>query len=932
MAMRNGRPAALTAAFALLLPATAAAQTVILEGRISGAEGAPIGAAVVAATGVETGEQRTVVTRGTGEFRILGLSPGTYRIAASAAGYAARQRVIELFVGQRALLHLELEPAVVALAPLVADAERTGLREFAHPSVSTTVQEREIRHLPLSTRNAMDLAALAPGIRSYRPLGGQTMPSAGPLRGERFVNFYIDGVQLKNYYDGNLLGFPQLGTPLPADALREFRVHLHTYDPAFTHGASYVIDAVSHRGTNRFESSVFGMLQHRAFVAGNAFLEERPNFTAADFRRHQGGLTLRGPIVRDRLFYAASYELSSTVNYVSVVPPRPAADPSRWDAHAGVFPTPNSNHTALVRLTSTPTRSHTLEAIATLRHMETQTMFGAAVARESAVADENTVGTLNLRHRWLAAADAANELSLQVVGWSNRGRALYPQPVQLHPGLRIGAPAPAFSLDERHVRVVNRSTLAVDGRGGSHVFDVGAEVSRVSISNFFPNLKLGTFDFRGAPVAGIAVGARNPDSDSDALTRARGWSVGLWVGDQWRPLSRLTLNLGVRYDADLGLMNNEMRMPWVEDAGLASLPELQGYLNHGDRASDLNNFSPRVALSWDVAGDGSTMLRGGYGIMHDRVPAFVSFQEQRDAYWRTYVFVAPGTTDPDVLRQRVREGEGRHVSLTLLSNTLEAPQNRQWSLGLARRITRALALNVDFVRQDVSKLFAALNLNWQDLSVTPPRRALSQDHGDIGVWDDFARARYRALLTQLTWQPSPELRVNVAYTLGDARAEWDVANQAVPAAAADRFYVMQRISGDERHRVVTSGLLPLPFGTRLSLVATMASPRPYLATTGVDANRNGAVFDDWLDERRYRLPANEWRNWYRVVDMRLSQHVPVGRMQITAHAEAFNLFNAQNYSAYDGSRNSAAGENLRFGQPSGVFGTRQLQLGLRADF
>jgi hypothetical protein len=143
---------------------------------------------------------------------------------------------------------------------------------------------------------------------------------------------------------------------------------------------------------------------------------------------------------------------------------------------------------------------------------------------------------------------------------------------------------------------------------------------------------------------------------------------------------------------------------------------------------------------------------------------------------------------------------------------------------------------------------------------------------------------------------------------------------------------MQRITGDERHRIVVSGFAPLLLGARLSLIATAASPRPYLTIVGVDLNRNGFPFDDWIDARRYRMPDGSWRNWYRVVDVRLSRDVTFHRARMTAMVEAFNVFNTENYASFDGTLRSEAGDNQRFGRPSGVFGTRQLQLGARVAF
>jgi hypothetical protein len=780
----------------------------------------------------------------------------------------------------------------------------------------------------------MDLAGLVAGIRAFRPLGGQSLPAAGPLRGERFINVYLDGLPLKNLYDGNLVGFPHLGSPLPAEALREFRVYLHSYDPGHAHGASYVISAVTQRGSNELHGSTFGFLQHRSFVAGNEFLAERPNFTTADFRRTHGGMTLRGPLVRNRLFHAASYELSSTVNYVAVVPPRPAADPGRWDGYAGVFAAPNRNHTGLLRLTWLPDAAHTFDAIASGRHQTAETMFGGIIAREGAVEDAHAVATLNVRHRWLPTPRLANELNVQLVDWSNRGRALHPGPTSIHPGLRIGAPAPDFRIDERQVRIVDRLTHVIDGRLGTHTLSVGVEAARVSLRNFFPLRRDGMFEFQPDRVdATIALGTLHPDSDRDALTRLAGWTAAGWIGDEWRPTPSLTVNLGVRYDVELGLMNNGLAVPWAEDPELASLPQLQRYLNRGDRRSDLNNVSPRLSFSWEPFTPGRTALRGGFGIMHDRIPGFIALQEQRDTRWRSYFFRDAGTTDPAALRARVRAGEGVLTEFTLLANDMEVPQSRQWSLGFGHVFAPALALNVDVLHQSVRNLFAELNLNWLDQSSTPPRRALSDAYGNIVVWDDFARARHRALLTQLTWQPRPDARINAAYTLGDARADWDVANQAVPADVAAEFYVLQRISGDERHRLVLSGFAPLPLAARISAVVTAASPRPYRANDGRDVNGNGVRFDDWIGDRRYLMPSNAWRNWYRVVDLRLVRDFRVrNAARLSALLEVYNLFNTENYSTFDGTRRTEAGDNLRFQLPTGVFGTRLLQLGARLDF
>jgi hypothetical protein len=278
-------------------------------------------------------------------------------------------------------------------------------------------------------------------------------------------------------------------------------------------------------------------------------------------------------------------------------------------------------------------------------------------------------------------------------------------------------------------------------------------------------------------------------------------------------------------------------------------------------------------------------------------------------------------------------GEGI-PSFALIANDMEAPENRQWSLGLGHEITPTLSFNIDYADQHVRNLFAEMNLNWSDASETPSRRALSSRYGDIIVWDDFARARYRALLSRVTWQPRPTLRLNLAHTLGYAEAEWDAANQSVPAAMAEQFYVMQRTTGDERHRFVLSGVVPLPLGATLSIIATAASPRPFTAVVGQDVNLNNVLFDDWIDGRRVLTPPDTWRNWYRVVDVRLAHTIALSRgVRASLIAEAFNIFNTENVSTFNGDQRTPGGEdNPRFRQPDGVFGTRQIQIGTRIAF
>lgn len=921
---------------------------ITLEGRVVSVHAGPLANVQVTAQGVSTGERRVVTTGVMGVFRILGLSPGRYHVATSILGFKPLAHTVELVIGQRGQITFTLEPTVLELTPLEVTAERAPSVEIQRMSVSTPILEQEIKQLPLNARNVMDLTALAPGIKAFKQATGRAvsgptgraLPIVGALRGERFLNFYIDGLELKSLYNSGIAGFPELGSPLPVGALKEFRVYLNPYDVEYAGAAAYLITAVTQRGTNEAEGDVFGFFQNGSLVASTDFLRSIPNSDRTEFQRQQFGFNVRGPVRENRLFYAASYELMNKRDLIAVIPGKPVIDPGYWDQYAGTFAAPDRNHTGVVRLTYTPSDESAFDATWTARHQSNEGLFGGDLSHDAAAVSRRTVHTVGLRHRWLLTPRFLNELSLQFLGASETGGALFSGPHLRYQTLQIGRPESTFDLDEKHLRLINRMTRTVDGFHGSHLLKAGVEVARVSAAHLFPIFSNGSFRFANETdslpnLAIIGVGFFNPESNRDALAKLDGWVTGLYLGDEWRPTPSLTLNFGLRYDAEINTLNNDFTVPWAADPEIGERPELQPFLNRGNRKNDLDNVSPRFSFSWNVADNGRTFVRGGFGIIYDRHFGFIGFSERRHASWRTYAFINPGTADVDVLRQRVLSGAvATPPSFEVLSLDMEAPANRQWSVGLGQQITPALSLNIDFIHQDIRNLPALVNLNWLDQSQSQARRVFSPNYGEIRVWDDFARARNRALLAQLSYQPNTVSRLTLAYTLGDAKADWDVANQSVPAGAAGQFYTMQRTSGDERHRAVLSGVVSLPFDFMLSTITTLASPRPYKAQVGQDLNANDFFEDDWIDGKRYVEPANRWRNWYRVIDLRFAKTFHfAGAKRGEIMADAYNLLNTENYASYYNQQTDRSGQaNPSFGHPNDIFATRELQIGARVHF
>jgi len=922
------------ASCAVMLSRPALAQnTITLEGSVKG-DGTPVAAAQITVTNVATRETARTLTRATGEFRILGLFSGQYTVNVKAIGFRQRTDTVDLAIGQRARLEFALEKGAAELEAQTVTAERVKQVEVQRMSVSAPVMKEEIENLPFSSRGVMNLAGIAPGIKTYAPQSGRTLPSGGAAPDLRFFNVYMDGVEMKSLFNGNIVGLGQTGSPLPQEGLEQFRVYVNPYDAEYTRAGSYVISAESRRGTNKWQGSGFGFYQNKDVIARNAFQTAVPNFG-----RQQLGFNLRGPIAKDKLFIATSYELTSTDFYLDVNPTSGA----NFAPLRGSFLAPNRNHTLFTRLTWVQSPQVTYDAMVSARFLRGEGNFGGRVSQDGGISQKYEIFTGQLRQRYLAkSGNFVNEASLQLVSWNHNEAPLKPGPQFNFPGVVTGTSGFPLILKETHLRVVDRATWNVENASGSHVIKAGFELSNIAATQNQPNNTNGTFTFgtdtSSLPIsASIAVGFTDPNGTSDAIASATGYTTGFYINDEWRIKSNFTLSLGLRHDAEINTMNNKYVTPWASDPVLTSIPALANYINAGNRKNQLGNFSPRVSFSWDPTKQNKTFVRGGFGIIYDRVTSFMGFQERRNSTWRTYTFANPGTRDPAVLRARVISGASAALSPILMKLDMKTPHSQQMSLGLGHQVTNEFGINVDYVRQHMDNLYVQRNPNYLDRTVTPARRKLTTAFGDILLWDDIGQSDYSALLVQGTWQRRKS-RVNVAYTLGWYQGDFDTSG--LPNFTYNFLFNRQRTTGDERHRLVVSNITPLPFGFLFSAVSTIATPRPFGAIDGRDINLDNVLGNDFpggtttSTGNRTERPANVWRNFYRMVDVRLARPLfTMNSAKISFTAEVFNVFNFNNNLAYGGVQNTATGAPIpSFGVPTAAFLARQGQVGLRFDF
>ena len=284
-----------------LLSQFASAQQVrsSITGRVTRPDHQPIDKATVNLIQEETNRQRSATTNDRGEFLLTLLPAGSYRIAVTAAGFRSSSQTILLQVNQEVTAEIPMLPekstdtVEVNVAILKTDTA----------ALSTVISNREINSLPLDGRNFYELSLLVPGSAP------SAQGSAGSARGDFSLHLNGSREDANNFMlDGVYNGDPKLNsfavTP-PVDAVREYEVLTNSYDAAFGRNSGGQVNVILKSGGNNLHGAAFEFLRNSALDSSNYFALK--DISPKDIR-NQFGLTLGGPVRKDRSFFFLAYE------------------------------------------------------------------------------------------------------------------------------------------------------------------------------------------------------------------------------------------------------------------------------------------------------------------------------------------------------------------------------------------------------------------------------------------------------------------------------------------------------------------------------------------------------------------------------------------------------------------------------------------------
>lgn len=963
-------------------PAWAQQTTGSIAGRVVDDLGGTIEGATVTARSRDTGLVREATTDGHGLYRLNALPVGSYEVSAERQGLARYARSVVVNIARTTDLDVTLRVAPLAETVIVTAA--APLISTTSSSVGEVVDTGRIEQLPLNGRQFANLAATVPGVglgfHSDPTKSTQYAPQIGGGNG-RNVNYVIDGGDNNDDTVGGLL---QL---FPLEAIQEFNVLTQRFDAEYGRSSGAVLNVVTKSGTNQLRGTWFTLGRDDTLNA-KTFSETINTLPKQAYERYQFGGSLGGPIVTDRAHFFAAYERTQqdTKQVVNTLGLFPADD--------GVFDVPFRENLFTAKITASPRPEHYL-GLRYGRNTNSQpTGAGLRAARSSWATSRNTFDSINANHNWVIGQSRLNELIFQYADFVNEIPAASSGPVLRFPngvtgGASLSAPQ---STEQTKWQFRNDFSWTVDRLGGL-AHELKAGVNWIHEPHLFITAGQGTSGIftlgandLNAPVQTVFVIGGNVSVNIPVD------SYSLFLQDDWRVSSRLTLNLGVRWDYVDGIPIDQARSPnfqLLQAAGRTGRFAGTALDDFGQEPrGDRDNIQPRLGFVYDLGGRGRDVIRGGWGIYTDfaytNANVLTAAIDAGGGGGIVFLATAPaGLRKPDGTLFRASDPLSSIASLNLVNPTippmagevvsprLEQPYTRQANIGWAHQVDASTAVTLDYVRADGRDL----NLRLRPNVVVNGRRLL----GDLPIQpntNSFRTAiskgssRYDALVAAVRrrmgggagWR---SLDLNASYTLSKATSDvgtaYDEIVQNLLQDVTDPFGPVQQGPAsrtDARHRVTVSAIVEAPWGVRVAPIFFYRSSLPLHTFEGIDLNRDGQVNDKTARAYRYTgLQDNglatledagpcqtvncSRRAPFSQLNLRVSRSFRVGGpVRVEAIAEVFNLFNAKNpFIPLTTQRVSPTGAPLRsFMQPTAFAGDFQQpeqrvgQIGFRLTF
>jgi hypothetical protein len=704
------------AAACVLLPRALDGQgmtTAAIEGTIVRADGAPLSGARITIVNASNGHRWETGTRSGGRYLIedVGIG-GPYRIEVRALGLApATREGVVLALGERFVADFVLTTAAVGLPPITVTATVDPLLNPGRHGAGETISAARIAALPNIGRDFLTLTTLSPQTVISPPSG--TVPTGGiSISGQNRVynSFQVDGGANSDLYTGGLPGRKTLPRPISLEAIEQVEVLAAPFDVRYGGFAGGLVTTVTRSGTNAVHASVFTHFQNAALSGPGV------SGRLAAFRTWQYGMSVGGPVVRDRVQYFVSADVQQRVvpDPGPLLTPGPVLPGDVSYADAVRFQTILRDSFNLDPGTLGPVNGQQPARdlfgkisfqLGANNHLEASHHFasgendvfagrrsGLYALSSTAAANFSTANTSRLIWTSVIAARWSSETILSYLYLDDACRPAVDYPAisvrvgadlqeQVWAG-RMGSCNPSATV-QQDLELTENLTAGF----GAHVVTLGVQGAALHFRDNLVGNTLGAWSFLN--LDSLAAGAPSryqrtllePTSAGPLSFGAR--ELGIYLQDRWTPTPRLAITGGVRLDLtgfpDTIAGNDSLYDTLRIDS--AHLP--------GGRIA----WSPRVGFSYDVHGDGKRFVRGGVGLFTSRVPYQWISSAYRDNGVRESFLACPASIAPKLTTITLAQPNSTCTNLKspalrsgFFDPKLELPQNLKVVVGTDQRL------------------------------------------------------------------------------------------------------------------------------------------------------------------------------------------------------------------------------------------------------
>jgi len=691
--------------------------TASINGAVLDAQGAAVANAQITVTDPTTGFSRNTVSGSTGNYSVPELAPGTYNMRVQAAGFSTiEQKNIALRVGQHLTLNHSLKPG--AVSTVVEVTSEAPLIETTSSQIGGSVSPTEVSSLPILDRNFSGLMTLVPGVRpaeGFDPT--KTRVGNVSINGGdgRQVDTNVDNGDNKDLVVGGMV------QNFTMEGIQEFNVLTDHYTAEAGHSVGGIVNVVSKSGTNSFHGTAFGLFQVSTLNRTNYFEEQDCPYSDVGrcksvFHRYHFGGSFGGKIIKDKLFFFGAFEqkrepggltaapgvvseLTTFANQTSGFPGGPYAFP------ATTLPFPYIDDLATVKLDyviSDRQRAYLRYGRQKWTNPNdqlgnTNSPFTADLSQTNS--DTNNFHDLTLEHNFAISPTKVNAFTFHIQDMVN---AILASPTEnfTYPvvgNLSTTNPNINFadgSQSGQNVNVPQQTLIRkyqfrddFNWVHGAHNFKFGGnEIYFAKMGGFFyfgasgyqaffwdtPTCIAANNCADGAYPQGIstpgALRELSYNTGSGNTAQPPWHAFGMYFQDDYKVRRNLTLNLGLRWDANIGflrpmlgssLTTSNRTIWWLKQTELAAGASLSGdpgmqqinelVSNTGDlnrTTADWKEFQPRLGFAWDVTGSGRHVIRGGYGIARDQIfqnITLFSIQQTQPTIYQTVFDFAQST-------------------------------------------------------------------------------------------------------------------------------------------------------------------------------------------------------------------------------------------------------------------------------------------------